>query len=438
MNIDTEIYRFIEKIRKREPTYETPVYEGKFYGAGTVPILDLGEVTEMRMTELDEDDFSEAARYETIDGQIVGLNKESYKELTLLLVPLLETTFKSKCSLKFLVDTTFDWLLEVYKTKRANYNLTTYLSDRISDETKEHHFYFSVKALAIERPLQIGNATITFFSEEEIQDYYNQYNSRNPGKTFNEFKDFFSPHFNSISAIVKVRGIGDMAEAIAFKEVELAIDALKCFCLPFCMNSMDKIFDLDYRVDKSSIAYYLNMVDGDINQSTARLHKFNDIAPTRLSNAFVDQARKIGLDSFSQFIKNKKDNDLADTIVELIRQLSAIVSTENNYEKAAKTISLLESVIVPKKSGKSKGLGRIKKVVPNIVRNQQEQEEILNNLIACYDIRDKYLHNNIKLPIDKSGFKRLLFFNVEFILALMKLNISMETVEEALNYFDIK
>ncbi len=155
------------------------------------------------------------------------------------------------------------------------------------------------RILQIEDPIAIGNALITFFNENTVKDYYDNFSANSPGKTIEEFKSMFSFSPHSIKAIVKVNKHESIAEMDAFKEAELAIDVLKCFCFTYSLDSIVAIFDLDYRANKTDTASYIKMIAGDISQSTLHIKRLNGIVPIRITNSFIKNAERLGLNEFS-------------------------------------------------------------------------------------------------------------------------------------------
>jgi hypothetical protein len=437
-DIDIEAYNYIDKVQQHISSKEHSTENAKLFGAGTTPIATFDEVSNFSITEFDEDDFSTKTRYVDVDGKMLGLNSENYSKLVSLITPLLETNFKSKCDLKFLAENAFNWIIETYRKQKAGYNLTAYLTDRIAEETREYHFYYRVSAVAIERPIEIGNVLITYFSDDEILDYYNAFNDKNPGKTLGEFKKLHSHIFKSVVAHIKVKSVDSIAETISLKEVELAVDILKCFCFTYSLNKLNAIPDLDFRINSHQIASYWSLVDGDINQSNLRLKRFGGIAPMNLTDTFIRKAGKIGFNTFSEFIKSKSDNELYFDIIELIKQYAAIISTNDNYEKVVQAISLLENIVIPKDAkGKGKGHNRVKKVISKLINNVTEQELLNRHCTDIYKVRNRYLHNYDKLPFEKDALKRLLFFELKIIHSLIQLNKHMQTMDDVLVYFEI-
>lgn len=127
------------------------------------------------------------------------------------------------------------------------------------------------------------------------------------------------------------------------------------------------------------------------------------------------------------------------SIIQLVQQFAAIISTPDIYDKVVKAISLIESIIIPKNSGRAKAANILKfKIIPQFDDSQEEKDLLTSYFRQHYEIRDRYLHNYEKRPINKLIFKKLLAFELKFILKLVELNKTMTTVEEVLEYFNVK
>ena len=99
---------------------------------------------------------------------------------------------------------------------------------------------------------------------------------------------------------------------------------------------------------------------------------------------------------------------------------------------------MCESILLPRSSsGKAKGITRIKKALPKIIPGLEDRAIIDEFLVDFYKIRDQYLHNGTRRPIQKD----LLFFFLDFqrvlILKLIDLNKTMTALDEVLEYFEI-
>jgi len=167
------------------------------------------------------------------------------------------------------------------------------------------------------------------------------------------------------------------------------------------------------------------------------MSNFGGMVPVQLTDEFMKLAETKGLSKFSEFAKNRRDTELYFLTIDLIKQLSAIVSTHDNYEKTVKAISLFESICVPKNSTQAKGETYLKKkVIPKLFSNH-DSATLIKLLRQHYKIRDKYLHNYIHLPLNKTDLAIFLEYQRFFILKVIELNNRFITLSEMLNYLEI-
>jgi hypothetical protein len=438
ISINTEIFKFVEKVEQREPT-PNDAPDKKVDLKGNEPIIDLGEVQNFCMEQFDEFDYSIIAKFKGMDGKMIGLNKENFIEFKTLVSSLLfEEPFSTLCDLEFLIDKSFNWLIDVYVKKKAELSLSAYLLDQVNEFAIDHHLFFKITPLSIEEHFDIGNVKITFFKEEQILQYYQDFLINKPETSLEEFKEIYKHNFDGINAHIKIKGVLTKAEEIAKRKVELAIDVLKCFCIEYAVDRLVQVFDLDYKLQSAGRATFLDLPNGEIKKSTLQIRNYGGIAPIDLSLERIKNLEIKGLQTFSSFIKHSKDNELYDEITIFITQLASIAAAQDNYEKVVKAISLAESILVSKSgSGKAKGLTKIKKVIPLIINDLGEQELLVNCFVKHYEIRDKYLHHYIRLPLDKSQLIYLLKFERLLILNLIELNKTFETINQIHEYFDI-
>ena len=268
--IDVEAFKFVEKLSIKSVPGQTKGFKGKktdLKGLGDV--IELGEVSNFGFEEFDEETYLTKRKFKNIEGNLVGLETKEYSEFKELVLKIFYSPFFSNRSdLKTLLDVSFEWLLEIYKFKKTDKNLTSFLIDKIESLTQEFYFYFKINALTIEKSITIGNAEIMFFNENTIVQHYNKFKESRPEKTFEEFKDVYKNNFDSINAFVKVKSVLNHANEIAFREAELAIDVLKCFCTYYSTEKLVQMFELDYRFHQNGSAIYLYMPDGNIKEST--------------------------------------------------------------------------------------------------------------------------------------------------------------------------
>lgn len=438
-DFDLEAFKFVEKLIEKKVERSEKSEKGFTKLKGLGKIIDLGEVSNLGIEEFDEDTYLTKCKFKEINGKLIGLDTAHYSELKEFLLRIYgDVTFFKDCDFETLLDCAFKWILETYKCQKANSNLLTFLKDEIEALSKEYHFYFQIKALAIEDEMQVGNVEFTFFDEREILQLYESAKGAKVERSLEEFKSIYKNHFDSVNAFVKVKGVLARANEKAFREAELAVDVLKLFCCYYSTERLIQMFDLDYKFIRGSSSQYLRVPNGNIKDSTIQIENLSGNVPVKLTKDFIQKANAVGLNVFSQFIRNKNETELYYIIVDLIKQLSAIISTHNNYEKTVKSISLFEGFCVPKGSGQAKGETILKKkIVPKLFSTKDT--EILNGLIRKhYEIRDKYLHNYIQLPLNKRELAVFLEYQRFFILKIIDLNNQFASLAQILAYFDIQ
>ncbi|HET6253170.1 MAG TPA: hypothetical protein VFE32_03825 [Puia sp.] len=441
MSTESEIneaaLNFLPKLQARQPgSSASQVNQNRLHGVGKT--MELGEVENFIMTHFDEDDYSTKTKFIDIDGKLVGLDISDFSSFREVVYGLMEFQFfQERIDHESLLDYSYDWLISSYKTEGIVLLLVDYLKDRITVETKEYHFYFVVKGLAIEKPIKIGQSWVTYFSNEKIRGYYDQFRAKKPDKSYNEFYEIYKSHFDSINIHTVVKGVISRALEVARWEATLAVDVLKCFCSSYSTEKLVRMFDIDFVFAQDGISQTMFMPQTDFIEATLQTTRLHGIIPIELKNQTVEEMFSKGMNLYSLFISKKYNSDLYIETEALIRQLGNICSTANNYEKVVKSISLFEGFCVPKGSGRSKGESIIKnKVVPKVVC--AVEVEVIQKLVRIfYETRDKYLHNAIRIPIRKSELNRFIAFQRVFIQKLICLNGSYQTVEQVLHFFEI-
>lgn len=435
-DIDVAIFEFISKLGIIELAPSKDHAELK----GNDPLIDLGEVKNFGISQVDPNDGSIISKYVDVGGKLTGLDEKSFTELKELVAELLiKEPFASLADAEFLVNESFTWIINVHKNQKADSNLTAHLLTILNSQANNHRFYFRIEPLEIENAFPIGNVEFKYFSYDDIQTLYELYIIAHPDTTLERFNEICAKNFNRVNACIEVKGVFSRAEEEAIRKVELAVDVLKICCIGEAMQFKVQVFDLDRKLQRKMPSYFLTHAGNDVSNLSAQIRNHGEVAPIRLTNQKLKELDSRGLLKFAAFIQYPKDNQLYDEIIGLIHQLGTIISTPDNYEKVVKAISLLESILVPKDAGgKAMGLTKLKLVIPKLVASMNEQELLLKIAPVFYNIRDRYLHNYRKLLINIEHLMFLLNFERVLILKLIKLNVTLSSIEEVHNYFGLK
>ena len=152
----------------------------------------------------------------------------------------------------------------------------------------------------------------------------------------------------------------------------------------------------------------------------------------------IEELLSSGLNEVSEFISSSPTNELSRTIINTISSIGNYSSERNLHQRVVKIISVYETLFIPLKKGKGKGLSIVKsKVLPKIIE-KNELETVVKMYIDFYDIRDKYLHNGLEKHIDIDNLYKVQKITVFLLKRLIRLNKKLTNSSELLEHFEIK
>ncbi len=436
MGIDIDVFKFLDLIETFKDERSQP--ELKIYkGDNTTPILTLDNIKDFRLNEYDpyDDGFAMTSKFVDVDGKMVGLGKENFSVFREKILTLLDDGYINKhLTPTDLVLFSFDWLMDIYKSKKAPVELRNWLYNAISDGIKNYRFYFQTLNLAIEEPITIGDILITHFSEDDLLRMYAEFGDDK--HTYDQFCGLINK--DSIHATIEVTNTNGMSEVIAKKRVEVAIDILKCFCLKYSLDRRFRLFDVDYRTSRPNGSHYFTFHSNSMRNLYILMRNSHRVELVKLDQDFINSANEKGMSIFGNFVRTKKDTPLYNITIDFIQQFAEIYTVENNYQKVIKSISVLENIVVPKDNGRAFGIKRVKQVISKIFNDKDTSLKLSQSINYHYEVRDKFLHNNIKYPINRDDFWLILELIRILILKVIGLNGKFDTIEKVHNYWGIK
>jgi hypothetical protein len=435
--LNNEAYKFVPMLHKKQREKPNSAPQRQFQGFGEV--LDLGQVDitqeETRAPLTDEI----TSKYVKTNGEMIGFGEAEFRKFNAFLEDLYDTNeISGICSFDTLSKHAFKWITTVYSENKAKESISDYILNQIQANTNFYQFHFRLQGLEIEVPFQIGNTIFKYFSETEVSALYEQFLDAKPGISLEEFKNLNRDQFKFINAITNVKAEKDLAAEMAINQASLAVDVLKCFCYVYAARKDTLMFDIDFRYQPNSLASFLQLKNGDIRDGKMILQNRRGVMPIQLTTEFLEYSTRYGLLEFSDYIIQEKDNELYYKTIDLIRQFSAALSLNDHYEKVAKCISLFESLCIPENSSKARGYTYYKKVISKIYSNPKKQQSYFDVGLNHYKIRDKFMHNNIRWPMDNEEFMKFLDFTRMFIHSAIQLNRKFTSAAEFQEYFGIK
>jgi len=432
--INNSAFRFVGNLVPFKGQPETVTEENKnLRGDGTEMILDLGEIDNFEINPISPIDGKLNSKYRSVKGRIIGIDENGFIEFAAMIENIQQLpAFFAKCDFNFLVQNTFDWIIDIYINGRAPIMLIDYLREKIENESKEHTLYFRIDGIQMEDDFAIGNCQITFISDQSIEGFINSYLQKKEAVNIDEIRTGYQI-MKGVNIKASITSTSDNAKNICLREAELSMDVLKCFLGGYSLNQYYAIPDLEHRKNGAArLSYWV--FASEVVPSAPDFKNLGGFIALPIDNAFIAEAKKRGIEIFSNFIKKKFTDSLYSEITDAIQRFAKIISTSNNYEKVVKAISLLEGCIL-ERSNKSNGNGegKIKKyVLPKLTTNQIQIFE--KSIRKAYHVRNLYVHNSTEIPLNEQDLWVLLEIVRLFIIKLINLHESgkrqFETIQD--------
>ncbi len=422
--INTNVFSFVNRLVPYVGSNENTVNSNEnLRGDGTEMIFDLGVIDNFDLNPFNPIDGKLTSKYTTIDGRIIGLDENSFKDFALLIESILQLQqFNSKCDFNFLIENAFDWLVNIYVNNKAEMLLIDYLSLKMEEECKEYSLYFRIHGISIEDEFMVGNSKIVFITEQRIDEFCHRLTAQEKVLNMEEIKKNYEI-MKGVNIRVSITSTSENAKRLALHEAELAMDVLKCFFAGYSLHQYHAVPDMEHRKMNLQRHFYWAFVDGFVPKGP-NFQNFGGFIALPIDNKFVAEAKARGLDIFSNFIKRKYADPLYYEIICVIQRFAGIVSTPNNYDKVAKAVSLLEGCILERPNkDKGKGEGKIKKMIlPKLTTKQLPLFE--KAIRKAYEVRNAYVHNSTEIQLNEQDLWVLLEIIRVFTISLINLHQS--------------
>ena len=433
--INTQGFKLVDLLSVKEVTQDKAKEPEKEL-IGINKVVNLGKVNNLVTTQSDAYGNT-IAKYAQINGKEVGFDQGNYKALLNLSVEILKKDKIAKITdVEFIEDGCFKWVVGIYKENRATVELMTFIKSHIDANLSNITFYFKIEALGIEGPFNVGLIEIISFSQESFSKEYTSHGLKNPLNN-DELNKNYGDFIDKPLASVTINAVKEKAEKIARRNVYLSLNAIKCFLIRESVQSHIQIFDVDFNHHNSSFSKYLTKLNREDSGFNLTLNRNYGAAPVVINHEVLSQLNKSGLGIVSEFLRKERDTELQHKIEDSINHFGEIISTRNLHERIVKIISFFEGIIVPKSNTKAKGQTYLNNnILPHLTTSNIE--EYKSTIRRFYDVRDKYLHNRLELPIDIQDLMEIENLGLTFLLKLIELSSRLTTIDDIISHYSIK
>lgn len=363
----------------------------------------------------------------SIDNKKYGFNEANYNLFKALIEDILLTEyFKNKVSFKFIERKAFDWIIEIHSSKIARNSILDFLKDEYLGSIREYLFHFPVLNLEIDTHFKIGNVEFTYFTKDFFENLYNDLqNDESQSITKKDFETIFSKEYKGqVLAKICVKSEKEFAQTVAQTEAALSVDILKIYGLTTTIPEKRTMFDLNYRLNYQMKFNYLSEEVGKKGSLSETL-KFNT-PPFCITLQQLAFANNNGLQTFSNFVILKKNDELYNLIIQGINLLASSLSNWDLHLRVINLITILESLLLKDEEDNDmerKVKARLSKIITNDFKEKEKLKILFTNI---YQIRHKMVHKAIKLSINT---KELITAQITIINLLLKL-IQFNVVEK--------
>ncbi|MCH7535207.1 MAG: hypothetical protein IH948_05595, partial [Bacteroidetes bacterium] len=301
-------------------------------------------------------------------------------------------SFKNNADKQFIEKNCFDWIIDTYLAKRSATDFISYLENKIEEEISSYIFLFRVDSLLIQSSFVVGKVEFLNFDDLQPEEIFNAINETTIYSQ-DEFDSIYKDFRNIVLAKTTVYALRDKAEQIAKKEVSTSLNALKCSLLNESIDFSVQITDADFNMPRQEMSKFLSVNVKSPKSYNINLQNNFGPRPTDLTNEKLDFMEKLCLNHLSKFLVGDKNGELDEELLNSIDQYGIAMSHRNLYDRIVRVVSVIERLVVPKNSAKSKAQTiLLKKVIPKLPYDDHSSiKQIINRNYNTYPM-DKMIN----------------------------------------------
>lgn len=340
------------------------------------------------MTVSSTDGINKITLHQLYQGRKIGFNIENYS----LFIKFLKEVYKkkeisNKIAYDFLYDATFEWAINTYKNKRAEYEYCTFIADKIQNSIRNLKFSFEIPYLEIERSFLLGKVLIEYLTPDFFDFHQARMRELNPEEDFNLIREKYQ---GRVFATYEVRGVErNKAEEIALKECCLAMDVLKLFSPTVMKPEWHVSFDISNRV----VTHHENdfFVQDLDDQNQLMLNFFSGVNPYRFTEIHIEHIEKLSK-HFVNLIGFKQPNELQQLVLNSLSRFSEAISHKSIHRRIVDLCTIWESLLL--KDNLAPVISSVSNYGSKLVRKTiPERKEFISLMKDMYEIRSAMVHH---------------------------------------------
>ena len=420
--INAEIFKFVELLEFSTENSSYEISEGSIKLKNNIDLTDLLINTPTIICEKNGDNI--ISKKECINSNCLGFNEENYKKFHGFIKNIYkERRFKELISFQFLEQISFEFILNIKKSNKAETSFTNYLVNKIDSSVKEYCIYFKILHLEIENNFKIGNVLFSFVDENFFKN--------------DDKEDLFHSYKVEVLVSYSVKAEKEKAKEIAFKKCSLAVDCLKLFFDTIPFPKVKTSFDIDSRTNENLENEIIIFDNEKVNGIS--IEKFRVPSHQRVNNDKLILFKRTGIDYFHHFLLTiDEKNELTELellIRNSIQHFAFSITIRNLNRRIVELFTLIESLIL--QDSNSPILESLTKYLSKILtKDINERKEIIKLIKEMYIIRSSYVHHALNKDFDTMKLGKFQVMIHMLIVKLIILSKSHQTKKTILNEID--
>jgi len=369
----------------------------------------------------------------SIEGINYGFSNNDYVRFYRFIHELAEyDSLKSKVSIEYLKEKVLLWLIDIFKFKQASRSLSSWLIENLEKDLRSRRYYYPVHNLTIEKPFNIGEIKLTYFTESYFNDYWNHIKDKG-NTTEEEFDSLFRKYQGRVFIVVETLAEKRKGEEISYKKACLAIDMIKLLAPTVYIPDEICLIDLEKRLPFSS--EYLTRDTDEMFGFGLNFSANN--RPFHLSDEtcikYSENFKRLGT------LLGDTNHDLDELLRNSIVFIAKAIRETDLYLRIAFLIMVIESIFLLDEEDyrmEKKCKRRMCELLyPNEGKKYQRFSETLT---AMYSIRHKMTHKSIREYVE---LNQLSDFQTTLVNAIFRLLFNKDRIknkEKLIEFLDQK
>ncbi len=434
--LQNEVFNFVPKI------IETKI-EKKFNNLSDIQlkgssaekgIIDLSDkiVESPIISRQNFSDLSDKKIFILIKGIEYGFLEKDYKEFYKYVYKFISfDNFKERVSVDYLKEKILLWIVDVHINGKVTENLLTYLFRNISKDVQNQTFYFPILNIEIEKEFYIGNAKITYFTKQYLDEFYENKLSEELEKS--TFSKSFGKFLGKVLVSVDIEAESKLAISLAIKNASYVVDVLKLTSPTVTIPSERCFLELESRIPFDY--EYLSFKDNDISKFTYyigvnREHELN------YTSEMIESWSEL-FEEFGNLINKKDEKSIL--IANSISFYSKCIAEEDLHLRVSKLIMIIESIFLKEDENFKMEIKSKRRLLDfRFDSNQKLKNKFRLVLDNMYEIRHKMTHKSIRLYIDNSELREFQQEIVHILFMICKISSPNFHKQDFLNWLDKK